>query len=272
VLANDTLNGVAANISTVTLSLVSSSSPQISLTANGAVSVSSGTAPGAYALRYRICEIASPTNCDEAQVAVTVIAFKIDAVNDSGSAPRSGGTAVVNVLANDTFINRAAKLTDVRLSQLSSANSDISLNTTSGAVTVAAGTTVGTYALAYRICEIVTPSNCDDATVTVTVLPLQIIASNDSARGSSKVPNTPLASVLSNDYLGGLRATPSTARLSLVSLTPANNTIRLDVSDGSVDVLGKTSSGLYSLVYEICEIAMPSNCARATVSVDLSGR
>jgi hypothetical protein len=77
---------------------------------------------------------------------------------------------------------------------------------------------------------------------------------------------------LANDQLAGVLATPATVRLSLASLTPANNMIRLDLSDGSVDVLGKTSSGTYSLVYEICEIAMPTNCARATVRIDLSGK
>ena len=273
VLANDTLNGVAATVSTVSLSVVSTTSPLISLSAaNGSVNVAAGTPPGVNTLRYRICEIASPTNCDEADVTVTVVAFPIDAVNDSGSAPRTGGTAVANVLANDRFMNRAATFSDVRLSQLSSGHAGIALNTSSGAVTVAAGTPVGSYALAYRICEIATPSNCDDATVAVTVAPLQIIATNDSARGSSKLPNTALASVLSNDFLGGARATPATVTISLVSLTPANSMIRLDTSDGSIDVLGKTSSGTYSLVYEICEIAMPSNCARATVTVDLSGR
>jgi len=48
--------------------------------------------------------------------------------------------------------------------------------------------------------------------------------------------------------------------------------IRLDLTDGSIDVLGKTSSGTYLLVYEICELAMPTNCARATDTIDLSGR
>jgi len=271
VLANDTLNGVAATTATVRLSLVSTTSPSISLGANGSVNAASGTAAGSHTLRYRICEIASPTNCDEADVAVTVIPFLVDAVDDSGSAPRSGGTAVVNVLANDKFTNRTATFGDVRLSQLSSGDPGISLNTSTGAVAVAAGTPVGSYLLAYRICEIAAPANCDDATVAVTVRPLQIIAANDVANGSSKVPNTALASVLSNDFLGGVRATPSNVRLSFVSLTPANNMIRLDLSDGSVDVLGKTSSITYALVYEICEIAMPSNCARATVTVNLSG-
>jgi len=56
-----------------------------------------------------------------------------------------------------------------------------------------------------------------------------------------------------------------------VSLTPANNKIKLDLSDGSVDVLGKTESGLYLLVYKICEIGNPTNCDQATVTLDLSG-
>jgi hypothetical protein len=59
--------------------------------------------------------------------------------------------------------------------------------------------------------------------------------------------------------------------LSLVSLTPASNKISLDVSNGSVKVLGKATSGTYTLVYQICEIAMPTNCAQATVTLDLSG-
>jgi hypothetical protein len=95
---------------------------------------------------------------------------------------------------------------------------------------------------------------------------------SDTANGSSKRANTALASVLTNDWLGSGRATTANVTVSQVSLTPANTMIRLDPADGSVDILGKTSSGLYSLVYEICEIAMPSNCARGTVRIDLSGR
>lgn len=74
---------------------------------------------------------------------------------------------MANVLANDRFINRAATFSDVRLLQLSSGHVGISLNTSSGAVTVAAGTPVGSYVLAYRICEIAMASNCARATVNV---------------------------------------------------------------------------------------------------------
>jgi YVTN family beta-propeller protein len=273
VLANDTLDGTPATAARVTLSVVSSTSAGILLNlTNGSVFVLVGTAPGTQTLTYRICEVASPINCDTADVAIDVIPFPIDAVNDAGAAPRTGGTALGNVLANDSFAGAIATLARVRLSQLATTDAGVSLDLATGAVTVAAGTPVGTSTLRYGICEIATPSNCDEAIVSVTVTPIPITAGSDYARGSSKLANVVLASVLSNDWLGSASATPATVSLSFVSLTPANNKIRLDVADGSVDVLGKTDSGLYTLVYEICEIAMPTNCARGTVRIDLSGR
>jgi hypothetical protein len=272
VLANDTLAGTPAMTARVTLSKVSATSTGLQLNVGtGSVFVNVGTPPGVQTLTYRICEIASPSNCDTADVVITVDAFPIDAVDDVGAAPRSGGTALGNVLANDTFNGAVATLSKVRLTQLSSTHTGIALNSANGAVTVANGTPVGTYALGYRICELATPTNCDNATVTVTVQPLLIRAMNDYARASSKVPNTALASVLTNDRLGNVAATTTNVTLAFVSLSPANNKIRLDLADGSVDVLGKTESGMYALVYEICEIAMPTNCARATVTLDLSG-
>jgi YVTN family beta-propeller protein len=273
VVSNDTLDGTPATLARVTLSQVSSTSTGVTLNVTyGAVLVAAGTPPGTQTLTYRICETASPSNCDTADVTITVNPFPIDAVNDAGTAPRTGGTAVANVLANDTFAGAAATLARVRLTQTSSTHAGISLNAATGAVTVAAGTPVGTYTLRYGICEVLTPSNCDAADVTVTVRHLLIAAGYDSARGSSKVANTVLANVLANDRLEGAPATLSNVRLSFVSLTPANSMIRLDLADGSVDVLGKTSSGLFTLVYEICEAAMPANCARGSVGIDLSGK
>jgi hypothetical protein len=154
---------------------------------------------------------------------------------------------------------------------VASTHAGIALNLSSGAVTVAGGTPVGTHTLTYRICEIAMPSNCDEAVATVTVLPTPITAGADYARASSRLANTAIANVLANDRLGSAPATLANLTLSFVSLTPANSKIRLDLTDGSVDVLGKTESGLYLLVYEICEIAMPTKCARATVRLDLTG-
>jgi hypothetical protein len=272
VLANDTLGGTAATTARVTFSTVSSTAGGLTLDASGSVSVAVGAGLGPQTLTYRICEIADPTNCDDADVTVTVNPFPIDAVNDSGTARRSGGTAVANVLANDRFAAAPATVARVRLSQIASTNGGVVLDTATGAVTVAAGTPIGTFTLSYRICEIATPSNCDDAAVTVSVLPYAVAAVADFAKGSSKVANTVLASVLTNDRLGGAPATVANVAISFRSLSPANNQIRLDSTDGSVDVLGKTSSGTYFMTYEICEIAVPTNCARTSVRIDLSGK
>jgi YVTN family beta-propeller protein len=271
VLANDTLGGAPVVRSHVALSLVSSTHTGVTLNLTyGSVFVAVGTPVGTHSLVYQICEMADPTNCDQATAAVTVIPNPIDAVNDTGVTTRSGGLAVANVLTNDRLSGATATLAKVTLALASSTTPGVTLNAT-GSVTVAAGTAAGVHSLVYRVCEIANPANCDDATVTVTVNPYVINAVNDYARASSKTAGTALASVLANDFLGNVRATMANVRLSLVSLTPANSKIVLDLSDGSVDVLGKTESGVYLLVYEICEIASPTNCDRATVSLDLSG-
>lgn len=273
VLGNDTLNGVAATTATVRVTQVSTTHAGIALNAStGAVTVAAGTPVGPQSLVYRICETASPANCDQAAVSINVIPFVVDAVNDAGTATRTGGLAVANVLANDTFNGTVATLAKVSLALVSTTNAGVTLSLTSGAVNVAAGTAIGSHSLVYRICEIASPANCDSATVTVNVTAYVIDAVNDTARGSSKAANTALASVLTNDRLGGVRPTTAAVQITQLSLTPANSMIRLDTTDGSVDVLGKTNSGLYSLVYRICEIANPSNCDQATVSLDLSGK
>ena len=119
VLANDTLDGTPAT--TGAGDAVCTCRPRArglrSTPRNGSVFVAVGTAPGPQTLTYRICEIASPSNCDAADVTITVNPFPIDAVNDAGAAPRTGGTAVANVLANDTFAGAVATLANVRLSQ-----------------------------------------------------------------------------------------------------------------------------------------------------------
>jgi hypothetical protein len=273
VLANDTFNGATATLAAVTLTQVSSTASTVALVpSTGGVFVSVGTPAGPHVLTYRICEKATPDNCDTAQVSITVLPFAIDAVDDAGAVTRAGGTAIASVLANDRFNGLAATTASVVLTQVSDAVPGVTLNVATGAVTVAGGTPVGTYAVAYRICEKASPTNCDTAVGTVTVTPNTIIAASDYGRGSSKVANSPIASVLTNDRLAGAPATPANVILSFVSLTPANRKIRLDLADGSVDVTGKTESRVYTMVYRICERTDPTNCAQGTATIELSGR
>jgi hypothetical protein len=234
--------------------------------------VAAGAARGDHVLTYRICEIADPGNCSSTNgtVTVTVVWHDIHAELDNATISRSGGVAIANVLGNDTFDGTAATLASVTLSTVS-ASAGVALDARTGAVSVAQGTAVGPQTLVYSICERANPANCSEGTATVTVTGYVVNAVADRARASSKVAMLGVINVLANDTLGGAAATQTNVKLSLVSLSPSNRQIRLN-PDGTVDVLGKSSGGTYSLRYQICELADPTNCAQATLSLNLSGK
>jgi hypothetical protein len=274
VLANDWNAGAPATTAIVTLSQESSTSAGVTLDATeGSVRVAAGTEATTHTLVYKICDTANPANCDGAAVRVTVPPYVVNAVNDQGTvSPSTGGVAVASVLANDILGAGLATTANVTLSQQSSTDPGVTLDPATGSVNVAKGTPTGTQTLLYQMCETANPTNCDQATVTVNVVPYVVSAVNDQARVSSKTPGRAIASVLANDSLGSARATMANVTLSLMSLSPPSSDIKLDPSDGSVSVLRKTQSGTYTLVYQICEIASPSNCAQARVTLDLSGK
>ncbi len=169
VLANDTLGGVIATTAVVTLRQVSASAPLISLnSATGAVSLSTSLAFGTYSLVYEVCEIANPTNCAQASAVVTLIPYSIDAVNDvfPKMSSKTGGTTA-SVLLNDRFNNAVATTAKVTLSQTSRQLRGITLNLTTGTITVKPKTNSGTYTITYKICETANPTNCDTATATL---------------------------------------------------------------------------------------------------------
>ncbi|MFC3976607.1 hypothetical protein ACFOUP_09495, partial [Belliella kenyensis] len=158
VLINDTLNGIQVNPADVTLSLVDGDS-ELTLNANGTISIAPNTPAGPYELEYRICENLNPSNCSTAIATVTVEAAPILANPDDFDSinGRTGGTTA-SVLINDTLNGAIVNPTDVTLS-LVDGDSELTLNA-NGTITIAPNTPAGTYELEYRICENLNPSNC----------------------------------------------------------------------------------------------------------------
>ncbi|NHM08375.1 hypothetical protein G4D82_14215, partial [Flavobacterium sp. CYK-4] len=179
VLVNDTLNGAAVIASQVNTTFVSSTNAGVTLSGTNVV-VAAGTPAGTYTLTYQICEKINPANCDSATVSVSVNAPAIIANDDTGTTVNglAGGTAFTNVLVNDTLNGVAVLASQVNTTFVSSTNAGVTLSGTD--VLVAAGTPAGTYTLTYQICEILNPSNCDTAIVTVTVSAASIIANDDT--------------------------------------------------------------------------------------------
>ena len=114
-------------------------------------------------------------NCTAPLMTNIVICPNIDGTfppqaNDDAYTIAAGSSATANVLANDfaQYNGAAATTSNVIITQVSTTYSGVNVNT-SGVVSVAAGTPVGTYTIVYRICSISNTSSCDSATVTVTV-------------------------------------------------------------------------------------------------------
>jgi uncharacterized repeat protein (TIGR01451 family) len=205
---------------------------------------------------------------DDATVSV-LSAAPIDAVDDAP--PAVGGIAgeanVVDVLANDELDGAVAALARVTISVVTPAgHGGVSLNTATGVVSVAPSTPSGGYSIVYRICETLNPTNCDDATVTVTVDAGAIVATDDTVPGTVDTANalTGVVNVLANDTLEGAAATVANVNVSPDGAMPAGFTLTMQ---GAVDIAQGTSSGTYSFDYRICEILNPANCDSATVTI-----
>jgi uncharacterized protein YjiK len=85
---------------------------------------------------------------------------------------------------------------------------------------------------------------------------------------------TTSSSVLVNDTFNELPATLLEVSLTdLAILDPINNPTSNVVlnSDGTITVLANTSTGDYSLTYEICELAEPTNCSQVTNTISIQG-
>lgn len=92
----------------------------------------------------------------------------VNAVNDAQTIT-VGTTATVSVLNNDTLNNLPVTISDVNLTQINTTYPGITLNLTTGLISVPVGTPQSTYTVTYRICDKANPSYCDTATVAVTV-------------------------------------------------------------------------------------------------------
>jgi hypothetical protein len=191
----------------------------------------------------------------------------IKAVDDTGIAINGfvGGTSISNILQNDKLNGNAIVASQVNLSFVSSTNSGITLSGTS--VLVAAGTPQGTYTLTYSICDILNPLNCDQATVTINVTAPVINAVNDTYSPSCSTTGL-IGNIFSNDTLNGASLMPNNVTVSIIS--GANPNISIDALTGNITITNDLYLNQYILVYSICENNNPSNCATATIQVNLN--
>ncbi|MFL6588089.1 MAG: Ig-like domain-containing protein [Luteimonas sp.] len=272
VLDGDTLNGVViTDPSLVDITIVGTLPPQLTVDLDaGVIGVLPGTPAGNYTFDYQICEVLNPTNCSTATVTITVDAPVITAVDDTytGIDGTSGDPAVGNVLDGDTL--NGVAITDPSLVDITIVGTlppQLTVDLATGVIGVLPGTPAGDYTFDYQICEVLNPSNCSIATVTITVEAPLIAAVDDIYTGVNGASGDPaVGNVLDGDTLSGVAITdPSLVDITIVGTLPPQLTVDLDT--GAIGVLPGTPAGDYTFEYQICEVLNPTNCSTATVKI-----
>ncbi len=321
VVANDTLGGVADPEIGTDVTVAVSGTAQDGTTVlgldvvpaaggitldptTGEVIVAAGTTAGTYLFTYEICEVLNPANCDTAVVTIVTGPQAAVAVDDTPAAvDGSAGATIPNVVANDTLGGVADPEigTDVTVAVSGTAQDGttvlgldvvpaaggITLDPATGEVIVFAGTTPGTYLFTYEICEVLNPTNCDTAVVTIAVAAspsATIEAVDDIPPAISGSDGATISNVLANDVLDGTTG-PTIATDVVVynsgssqngttsiglDVVPAQGSITFDASTGDITVASGTSAGIYVYTYEICEVQDPTNCDSAAVTIRIN--
>lgn len=115
--------------------------------------------------------------CSAPVVTVTNICLNTDGsfppvANNDTFAINAGSSSTTSVLANDLeqYNGAAATTSNVILTQLTTTNPNVTLNTSTGLVQVGLGVPLGTYTINYQICRTSLPSSCSGAVITVNVM------------------------------------------------------------------------------------------------------
>jgi uncharacterized repeat protein (TIGR01451 family) len=263
VLANDSLNGAGATLDLVSLTTVTSG--PLTVENDGRVLVAVNASPGAYSIRYRICERLNAGSCAEADAQVTVAAAPgvVTAADDGFGPVARGSNGVGNVLSNDTVGSAQATTSNVVLTPVSNAALSVAAD---GTVNVLPGAPTGTQTLTYTICEIANPGNCASGVLSVQVRDA-VLAANDDAMGpvNGITGARDIGNVLDNDTVDGTRA--GTGRVSVTSSPGGPITIN---ADGTVSVAPNSAAGDYTASYRICELGNANNCVSAVVRVQIA--
>jgi gliding motility-associated-like protein/uncharacterized repeat protein (TIGR01451 family) len=245
VFENDSLKGRPVSPQEVILTIVKGNEYLV-LNPDGSLDVKPGTPAGSYELIYQICEVANPGNCQSATVTVTVTAPTIEARDNSfGSFPVSYGGLVGNILGDDSLNGRPLNPEDVNYEILDLDGLQGLIIYPNGDIELLPGVNPpGVYVLTYRICERNNPTNCDTATITITLVADQVdLAVTKTSFGVEIFEGDEFEYEVVVRNLGGTNATDVRVTdelpvgVSYLSSTIVSNTSNLNIStavNGSV--------------------------------------
>ncbi|MFN3849006.1 MAG: Ig-like domain-containing protein, partial [Spirosomataceae bacterium] len=262
--ANDQIGGVPATVGVGgngVLGTIGTWPSGITLNSNtGVVTIAAGTTPGVYPVTYLLCK-SDFSICGSMNDTITVTPSIIPVTESVTVSSATGGT-LSNIASNDNVNGLPATLGatgNATVATVGSWPSGITLNPTTGVITIAAGTTPGTYPVTYRLCDKLTPANCADMVDNITVTP-SILPVTESITVSTITGGT-LANIASNDNVNGLPATlGATGNATVATVGSWPSGITLNPTTGVITIAAGTTPGTYPVTYRLCDKLTPANC------------
>ncbi len=139
--------------------------------------------------------LASPATSDETDpntggddLSASFDVIEILPVTEAGSGIAGvASTPIANVRANDMVNGEAADASNSTIAVIGAWPAGITLDTSTGAISIDATVAAGTYSVEYQLCDLADPANCQTVTDSITVNQPQVDFSIDKTNGTSEV-------------------------------------------------------------------------------------
>ena len=297
------INGNTPSINDVTIEVINDADPQSPGDdvpeldpATGKIKVPAGVKPGAYTIKYKVCDkvTGEANSCVVHEITVNVAGNDITAVADDFSAYKversntdtfvKNGTNKVNVLTNDVLGSRTGLDTDVvTITQTHTTEPKVTIET-DGSVKVAANAPAGTHTIKYKITEKgqTTASNEVEVKVVVTnkiELDHTAVISNPVTPSTDHTNPKEIGDVLDGTKLNGTKPTIGTGpnQVTVTVTNPATPPVagdpvpELEEATGKVKIPAGVKPGNYNITYKVCDNATPQTCETTTITVQVQG-
>ena len=297
------INGNTPSINDVTIEVINDADPQSPGDdvpeldpATGKIKVPAGVKPGAYTIKYKVCDkvTGEANSCVVHEITVNVAGNDITAMADDFSAYKversntekfvKNGTNDVNVLTNDKLDTRIGLTTDLVTITPTVINPNVSIDIVTGKVKVAANAPAGTYTVKYKITEKgqTTASNEVEVKVVVTnkiELDHTAVISNPVTPSTDHTNPKQIGDVLDGTKLNGTKPTIGTGpnQVTVTVTNPATPPVagdpvpELEEATGKVKIPAGVKPGNYNITYKVCDNATPQTCQTTTITVQVQG-
>ena len=277
---NDSIGEQTANTSLVNFQVIGGNKDRnnfyiLSVNLAGNILIPQGTPTGTYTLQYRICDMNDIHNCATATITVVITEIPILPVvarDDTYTVTIGTTTITESIYHNDSIGDQMVDASLVNFQAIGgskdSNNFYILSVSLAGNVLIPQATPIGTYTLEYRICDVHHRSNCDSATVRVSVIPPStppptLVVTPDTFTYTG---NTIVGNILDNDTINDNPIELPDDDINIEAEEPTDKEPYIDTATGDVLVPTHTPAGTYTLNYELC-IENLTICDATTVEV-----